>query len=150
MIFLFLAGVVHKVDYNENINFYGTSKYSWTGQHMEILDETRIAVSAHMSKVGGANTVGQVKILDYDLNELLTLENPEFPHSDQFGYSMILSNLNIEGESKSCLLIGAPVSTYGFHTNGGSVHIFDSETFEYFGKIQSDRAFSRLGSVLPE
>ena len=46
------------------------------------------------------NTGGEVKIVDYDLNEILTVTNPEL-HSDQFGYSMIATDLMIEGKLRN-------------------------------------------------
>ena len=46
------------------------------------------------------NTGGEVKIVDYDLNEILTVPNPEL-HSDQFGYSMIATDLMIDGKLKN-------------------------------------------------
>ena len=46
------------------------------------------------------NTGGEVKIVDYDLNEILTIPNPEL-HSDQFGYSMIATDLKIDGKLRN-------------------------------------------------
>ena len=48
------------------------------------------------------NTGGEVKIVDYDLNEILTVSNREL-HSDQFGYSMIATDLMIDGKITPCL-----------------------------------------------
>ena len=137
--------MVHKTGAFNETNFYGTSPYSWTGNSIEILPNSKLAISAHMAKVGGVKTVGQVKIVDFDLNELMTIENPDFPYSDQFGYAMISTNLTILDEIKPCLVIGSPVATYGFHSNAGAIQIFNSETFEYYGKLHSDRALGRFG-----
>ena len=46
------------------------------------------------------NTGGEVKIVDYDLNEILTISNREL-HSDQFGYSMIATDLMIDGKLRN-------------------------------------------------
>ena len=46
------------------------------------------------------NTGGEVKIVDYNLNEILTIANPEL-HSDQFGYSMIATDLKIDGKLRN-------------------------------------------------
>ena len=43
----------------------------------------------------------------------------------------------VDGKSTPCLIIGAPVASYGLHTNAGAVHIFDSEYLTYFGKIHA-------------
>ena len=96
---LFLAGVVHKEE--GSANFYGTKGYSWTGHHIEDLGDNRLAISAHMAKLNYViNTGGEVKIVDYDLNEILTIPNPEL-HSDQFGYSMIATDLIIDGKLRN-------------------------------------------------
>jgi len=137
------AGVVHKED--GSANFYGTKGYSWTGHHIEDLGDNRLAISAHMAKLNYViNTGGEVKIVDYDLNEILTIPNREL-HSDQFGYSMIATDLMIDGEVTPCLVIGAPTASYGVHTNAGAVHIFDSIYFTYLGKMHADRALARFG-----
>ena len=96
---IFLAGVVHKED--GSANFYGTKGYSWTGHHIEDLGDNRLAISAHMTKLNYViNTGGEVKIVDYDLNEILTIPNREL-HSDQFGYSMIATDLMIDGKLRN-------------------------------------------------
>ena len=46
------------------------------------------------------NTGGEVKIVDSDLNEILTVSNREL-HSDQFGYSMIATDLIIDGKIRN-------------------------------------------------
>ena len=125
--------------------------YSWTGQSIEILGDDRLAISSHMAKFGNKiNTAGEVRIVDFDLNEVwmnneaLILTNPD-RHSDQFGYSMISTDLMVDGETMPCLMIGAPVATYGIHTNAGAVHIFDSQYFTYLGKMHADKALARFG-----
>ena len=60
-----------------------------------------------MTKVNQVNTVGEVKIVDYELNEILTVSNRD-GHSDQFGYSLISTDLMIDGKVTPCLVIGAP------------------------------------------
>ena len=97
-----------------------------------------------MTKVNQVNTVGEVKIVDYDLNEIQTVSNRD-EHSDQFGYSLISADLMVDDKTTPCLVIGAPVASYGLHTNAGAVHIFDSEYLTYIGKIHADRALARFG-----
>merc|ERR1712223_1199382 len=88
-------------------------------ERCHIHGDDRLAISSHMAKFGNKiNTAGEVRIVDFDLNEVwmnneaLILTNPD-RHSDQFGYSMISTDLMIDGESIPCLMIGAPVATYG-------------------------------------
>jgi hypothetical protein len=65
------------------------------------LGDNKLAISAHMAKLNYViNTGGEVKIVDYDLNEILTVPNREL-HSDQFGYSMIATDLLIDGKLKN-------------------------------------------------
>ena len=56
--------------------------------------------------------------------------------------------MTINYELRSCLVIGAPTSTYGVHTNGGTIYIFDANTFEYLSEIHSNRALGRFGRSL--
>jgi hypothetical protein len=65
------------------------------------LGDNRLAISAHMAKLNYViNTGGEVKIVDSDLNEILTVSNREL-HSDQFGYSMIATDLIIDGKIRN-------------------------------------------------
>ena len=121
--------------------------YSWTGQSLQPIDNNRLAVSSHLAKVGGVETEGFVTILDENLNEIERIFHPLL-RSDQFGYDMTVIPLNFEGSARNCLVVGAPISTYGAHTNAGSVMIFDSDTYEYLGKLDSDRALGRFGRTL--
>ena len=128
-------------------HYYGEDKYSWTGQSVQPLDSGRIAVSSHLAKVGGVNIAGYITILNEDLERIDRIYNP-FIRSDQFGYAMVTTNLTIDGSNRACLVVGAPTSTYGFHTNAGSVMIFDADTYEYLGKMDADRALGRFGRTL--
>ena len=38
------------------------------------------------------------------------------------------------------LVIGAPTTTYGVHTNAGAIFIYDADSFEFLAKIHSDRS----------
>ena len=52
---------------------------------------------------------------------------------------MILTDLTINNEVRSCLVIGAPTTTYGIHTNAGAVFIYDANTLDYLAEIHSNR-----------
>ena len=144
------VGSVFLTNGTENIPlpfYFGEDKYSWTGQSVQPLDSGRIAVSSHLAKVGGVNIAGYITILNENLERIERIYNP-FIRSDQFGYAMVSTNLTIDGSNRACLLVGAPTSTYGFHTNAGSVMIFDADTYLYLGKMDADRALGRFGRTL--
>ena len=132
---------------HDPVVYEGEDKYSWTGHSVQPLDSKRIAVSSHLANVGGVNTAGYITILNENFEKIERIYNP-WIRSDQFGYSMVSTNLTIDGSSRACLLVGAPTSTFGFHTNAGSVMIFDADTYEYLGKLDSDRALGRFGRAL--
>lgn len=137
-------GFIQSLDESQSIQ--GSTSYSWTGKSLVPLDDGKIAMSAHMTKIKDVNTVGEVKILDDEtLEEIASIVNPD-GHSDQFGFDMILTNLMINNDMKRCLVIGAPVASYGSHLNAGALHIFDSKTYDYYGKMHSNRALGRFGS----
>ena len=120
--------------------------YSWFGNSVQELPNEKIAISAHLKPNANRVTVGEVKIFNLTNFELLqTIENPHY-ESDQFGYAMILSELTINNELKNCLVIGAPTTTYGVHTNAGAIFIYDADSFEFLAKIHSDRS---LGIFFP-
>lgn len=118
---------------------YGTNHHSWLGHSIVKLDESgqTLAFSAHGT--------GEVKIVDsHSYEQVKLIANPD-GNPDQFGYSIIVSNLTINQVIKPCLIIGAPVSTYGIHTNGGAIFIFDATTYELLAKLHSDKALGRFG-----
>ena len=96
-------------------------------------------ILAHLKRNPNRNTVGEVQIFNVTTWELIhTIENTNY-ESDQFGYDMILTDLTINNEVRSCLVIGAPTTTYGIHTNAGAVFIYDANTLEYLAEIHSNR-----------
>ena len=125
-------------------------RYNWFGHSIQTLSNDKVAISAPLTPKPNQRTAGEVQIFTILPNSTLQLSqiisDPTFPdESDQFGYAMIQADLNIDNKVRSCLIIGAPTSTYGIHTNGGSVYIYDATTFELLSQIHSNRALGRFG-----
>ena len=125
-------------------------RYNWFGNSIQTLPNDKVAISAPLTPKPNQRIAGEVQIFTILPNSTLQLSqiisDPTFPdESDQFGYAMIQADLNVDNKVRSCLIIGAPTSSYGIHTNGGSVYIYDATTFELLSQIHSNRALGRFG-----